>query len=31
MPVVALFSGIKVMIFFDDQNPPHFYAQHGGD
>jgi hypothetical protein len=26
MPVGALFYGIKILIFFEDHDPPHFHA-----
>ena len=26
MPVISSFDGIKIMMFYDDHNPPHFHA-----
>ena len=28
MPVVALFHGIRILLYWDDHNPPHFYAEY---
>ena len=30
MPIVSAFFGIIIRMFFDDHNPPHFHAEHGG-
>ena len=29
MPEISVFYGIRVMMFFDDHNPPHFHAEYG--
>jgi hypothetical protein len=29
MPTIAIFYGIVIQMFFDDHNPPHFYARYG--
>ena len=26
MPTISMFYGIKIMMFFDEHNPPHFHA-----
>ena len=26
MPVISVFDGIKIMMYYDDHNPPHFHA-----
>ncbi len=26
MPTISLFYGIKIMMFYDEHNPPHFHA-----
>ena len=31
MPVISLFYGIKVTMYYDDHNPPHFHAEYNGD
>jgi hypothetical protein len=31
MPEISRFFGIVIKMFFDDQNPPHFHAEYGGD
>ena len=28
MPVVSMFFGIKVTMYYDDHNPPHFHAEY---
>ena len=28
MPVVALFHGIRILLYWDDRNPPHFHAEY---
>ena len=28
MPTISKFYGIKIMMFFDEQNPPHFHASY---
>ena len=28
MPTVSLFYGIKIFMYFDDHNPPHFHAEY---
>lgn len=30
MPVVSEFFGIKILMFWDEHNPPHFHAEYGG-
>ena len=30
MPEISLFYGIRVMMFYDDHNPPHFHAEYNG-
>jgi hypothetical protein len=30
MPTVSLFYGIKIFMYFDDHNPPHFHAEYAG-
>jgi hypothetical protein len=29
MPEISLFCGIRITIYWDDHNPPHFHAQYG--
>ncbi len=29
MPEIALFRGIRIIMYYDDHNPPHFYAEYG--
>ena len=29
MPIVAIFYGIMIRMFWDDHNPPHFHAIYG--
>ena len=29
MPIVSEFYGIKIMMFWDEHNPPHFHAEYG--
>jgi len=29
MPEISLFYGIRVTMYYDDHNPPHFHAQYG--
>jgi len=31
MPEICRFFGIVIKMFFDDHNPPHFYAEYSGD
>jgi len=31
VPRVSYFHGITICMYFDDHNPPHFHAMHGGD
>jgi hypothetical protein len=31
MPTVSLFHGIKIYMYFDDHNPPHFHAEYAGN
>lgn len=28
MPSISIFYGIKIMMFFDEHNPPHFHANY---
>ena len=30
MPVISIFLGIKIMMYYDDHNPPHFHASYAG-
>ena len=30
MPVISLFYGIKVTMYYDDHTPPHFHAEYNG-
>ena len=30
MPVISLFFGIKITMYFDEHRPPHFYAEYNG-
>ncbi|MFP4015301.1 MAG: DUF4160 domain-containing protein [Chitinispirillaceae bacterium] len=30
MPVISEFYGIKIMMFWNDHEPPHFHAEYGG-
>jgi len=27
MPVISLFRGIKILMYYSDHNPPHFHAE----
>ena len=31
MPEISRFYGIVISMYYDDHNPPHFHARHGGD
>lgn len=31
MPEISLFYGIRVTMYYDDHNPPHFHAEYNGD
>ena len=31
MPEIALFYGIRVTMYYDDHNPPHFHAECNGN
>lgn len=31
MPVISNFYGIKVTMYYDDHNPPHFHAEYAGE
>lgn len=31
MPEVSLFAGIRITMFYDDHNPPHFHADYAGN
>lgn len=30
MPEISLFFGIRITMFYDDHNPPHFHAEYAG-
>lgn len=30
MPEISLFYGIRITMFYDDHNPPHFHAEYAG-
>lgn len=30
MPEISLFYGIKITMYYDDHNPPHFHAEYAG-
>lgn len=30
MPIISIFLGIKIMMYYDDHNPPHFHASYAG-
>lgn len=30
MPVLSMFYGIIIRMYFDDHNPPHFHAEYQG-
>ncbi len=30
MPEIALFLGIRITMYYDDHNPPHFHAEYAG-
>lgn len=30
MPLISLFFGIKIYIYYDDHDPPHFHADYQG-
>ncbi len=30
MPEISLFFGIRVTMYYDDHNPPHFHAEYSG-
>ena len=29
MPIISKFYGIKILMFYDDHNPPHFHVKYG--
>lgn len=31
MPEISLFYGIRVTMYYDDHNPPHFHAEYNGE
>ncbi len=31
MPEISLFYGIKITMYYDDHNPPHFHAEYNGN
>lgn len=30
MPEISLFRGIRICMYYDDHNPPHFHAEYAG-
>lgn len=30
MPEISLFYGIRIAMYYDDHNPPHFHAEYNG-
>ena len=30
MPEISLFRGIRITMYYDDHNPPHFHAEYAG-
>ncbi len=30
MPEISLFYGIRITMYYNDHNPPHFHAEYGG-
>ena len=30
MPVISLFFGIRITMYYDEHNPPHFHAEYAG-
>ena len=30
MPEISLFFGIRITMYYDDHNPPHFHAEYAG-
>ena len=30
MPEISLFRGIRVLMYYDDHNPPHFHVEYAG-
>jgi hypothetical protein len=31
MPEISLFCGIRITMFYNDHNPPHFHAEYSGN
>ena len=31
MPEISLFAGIRITMYYDDHNPPHFHAEYAGN
>lgn len=31
MPEISLFYGIRVTMYYDDHNPPHFHVEYNGN
>lgn len=31
MPEISLFFGIRITMYYDDHNPPHFHAEYNGN
>ena len=30
MPIIATVAGVKIYMYYQDHNPPHFHARHDG-
>ena len=30
MPVISMFAGIRITMYYEDHNPPHFHAEYAG-
>ena len=31
MPEISMFGGIRITMYYDDHNPPHFHADYAGN
>ncbi len=31
MPIISIFRGIKITMYYSDHNPPHFHAEYAGN
>lgn len=31
MPIIATVAGVKIYMYYQDHNPPHFHARHDGE